>query len=128
MARLRLSWTEKRRRRLARQVDRLDKLEPRSLIVEPINITLLAQALRGAVQIGFIDAFGGSSDLFPAIGGPSAPRAAHHPAAPTPPAREPAPANDDVGTPNPPYPAVASASAPVSSLISHPFPSTTGFP
>ena len=51
----RLSFTERRRRRLAKKVDRLDRLETRNTITEPISVTGLAiNAIRGAVQLGFI--------------------------------------------------------------------------
>ncbi len=38
MSRRRRSFTERRRSRLALKVDRLDPLEPRSLITDPINL------------------------------------------------------------------------------------------
>src|ERR1039457_2294594 len=48
------SFTENRRRRLAKKVD-LDRLETRNTITEPISVTSLAvTALRGAAQLGFI--------------------------------------------------------------------------
>jgi hypothetical protein len=50
MSRHRLSFTEKRRRKLALKVARLDKLEPRTAITEPISVTaLLVSALRIAL-------------------------------------------------------------------------------
>ena len=46
---------KRRRRRLAKKVDRLERLETRNTITEPINVTSLAvTALRGAAQLGFI--------------------------------------------------------------------------
>ncbi len=51
----RLSFTERRRRRLAKKVDRLDRLETKNTITEPISISGLAMtAMRGAAQLGFI--------------------------------------------------------------------------
>ena len=51
----RLSFTERRRRRLAKKVDRLDRLETRNTITEPISVTGLAiNAMGGAVSLGFI--------------------------------------------------------------------------
>ena len=48
-------FTERRRHRLAKKVDRLERLEPKTTITEPISITSLAvSALRGAAQLGFI--------------------------------------------------------------------------
>ena len=45
--RLRFSFTEYRRRRLAKKVDRLDRLESRTTITEPMSFTGLASALSG---------------------------------------------------------------------------------
>ena len=48
------SFTENRRRRLAKKVD-LDRLETRNTITEPISVTSLAvTALTGAAHLGFI--------------------------------------------------------------------------
>src|ERR1017187_3325354 len=48
------SFTENRRRRLAKKVD-LDRLDTRNTITEPISVTSLAfTALRGAARLGFI--------------------------------------------------------------------------
>jgi hypothetical protein len=60
--RLHLSFTERRRRRLAKKVDRLDRLESRTTITEPISFTGLAiSALRGIVQLGLMSPFGASN-------------------------------------------------------------------
>jgi hypothetical protein len=56
----RLSFTEKRRRKLALRVARLDRLETRNTITEPISVTALSvSALRGLVQLGIMSADGG---------------------------------------------------------------------
>ena len=53
----RLSFTENRRRRLAKQPDQF-RLEPRTTITEPISLTGLAIAwMRGGVQLGLISPF-----------------------------------------------------------------------
>ena len=55
MPRLRLSFTERRRARLARRVDLLDRLEPRSN-AEPITVTALTLgALPALSQLGIMD-------------------------------------------------------------------------
>ncbi len=60
--RLHLSFTEHRRRRLAKKVDLLDRLESRTTITEPISFTGLSiSALRGLLQLGLMSAFGGSN-------------------------------------------------------------------
>jgi YD repeat-containing protein len=60
--RLHLSFTEARRRRLAKRVDRLDRLESRTTITEPISFTGLAiSAFRGLAQLGLMSRFGGSN-------------------------------------------------------------------
>ncbi len=57
----RLSFTENRRRRLAKQPDQF-RLEPRTTITEPISLTGLAIAwMRGGVQLGLISPFMGSN-------------------------------------------------------------------
>ncbi len=65
--RLHLSFTERRRHRLAKKVDRLDRLESRTTITEPISFTGLAiSALSPLVQLGFItrsDATGAISPI-----------------------------------------------------------------
>ena len=49
------SFTEARRRRLGKKVDRLERLETRNTITEPISITSLAvSAMKGAASLGFI--------------------------------------------------------------------------
>ena len=56
MSRLRLSFTEKRRARLAKQVAHLDRLETRNTITEPISVLGLSlSAFRGLVQMGLMD-------------------------------------------------------------------------
>ncbi len=60
MSRHRLSFAEKRRARLARKFDRLDSLEPRIPVTEPISFTAMSLgALRGLTAIGIMDAMGG---------------------------------------------------------------------
>ena len=52
---LRVRFTEFRRRQLATKVDRLDRLESRTTITEPISFTGLAlSAIRGMMQLGFM--------------------------------------------------------------------------
>ena len=50
----RLSFTERRRRRLAMKVDRLDRLETRNTITEPISVMGLAIDRWGEPFAGFI--------------------------------------------------------------------------
>jgi YD repeat-containing protein len=51
----RLSFTERRRRRLTKQVDRLDRLESRTTITEPVSFTGLSISwLRELVQFGLV--------------------------------------------------------------------------
>ena len=53
--RLHLSFTEYRRRRLAKKVDRLDRLESRTTITEPISFTGMAlSAMAGLARLGFM--------------------------------------------------------------------------
>ena len=53
--RLHLSFTEARRRRLAKKVDRLDRLESRTTITEPISFTGMAlSAMGNLVRLGFM--------------------------------------------------------------------------
>jgi hypothetical protein len=60
MSRRRRSFTEKRRARLAMQWDRLDKLESKNTITEPVSLLGLATgSLRGMVQLGLMQADGG---------------------------------------------------------------------
>ncbi len=66
--RLRLSFTERRRRMLAKKVDRLDRLEARTTITEPISFTGLSiSALRGLVQLGLMSIYGGSNAPSPFV-------------------------------------------------------------
>ena len=59
-----LSFTERRRRRLAKKVDQIDRLESRTTITEPISLTGLSiSALRGLVQLGIMHPNGGSNAL-----------------------------------------------------------------
>jgi hypothetical protein len=51
----RRSYTDKRRARLAKKVDRLDRLETRNTITEPISVFgLSVGALRALAQFGVI--------------------------------------------------------------------------
>ena len=53
--RMHLSFTEARRRRLAKKADRLDRLESRTTITEPISFTGMAVSAMGSlVRLGFI--------------------------------------------------------------------------
>jgi hypothetical protein len=64
MSRRRLSFTERRKTRLARRFGRLDQLEARTTITEPISLTGLAlSSMRGLVQLGIMQADGGNSAL-----------------------------------------------------------------
>ncbi len=59
-----ISFTEKRRARLRKAVDRIERLEPRTTITEPISITgLSVSALRGLAQLGVMQVHGGSDAL-----------------------------------------------------------------
>ncbi len=60
----RQSFTEKRRARLAMKWDRLEKLESKHTITEPISVLALStSAMRGLVQLGIMQADGGNSGL-----------------------------------------------------------------
>ena len=62
----RLSFTERRRARqpLAMKFGRLDRLETRNTITEPISVTALSfTAFRGLAQLGIMQADGGNSAL-----------------------------------------------------------------
>ena len=60
----RVSFTEKRRARLRKAVDRIDQLESRTTITEPISFTgLSVSALRGLAQLGIAQVQGGSAAL-----------------------------------------------------------------
>jgi hypothetical protein len=64
MSRRRKSFTEKRRARLAMKWDRLDRLETKSTITEPISLLGLATgSLRGMVQLGLVQADGDNGGL-----------------------------------------------------------------
>ena len=64
MSRRRKSFTEKRRARLAMRWDRLDRLESRQTITEPVSLLGLATgSLRGMVQLGLAQADGGNGEL-----------------------------------------------------------------
>ena len=53
--RLHLSFTERRRRRLAKKVDQLDRLESRTTITEPLSFTGLALSATGVLaRLGFM--------------------------------------------------------------------------
>ena len=57
-------FTDRRRRQLAKKVDRLERLETRNTITEPISVTGLAlSAITGASRLGLIPAFGASNAL-----------------------------------------------------------------
>ena len=58
------SFTEKRRARLAMKWDRLEKLETKNTITEPISVLGLSiSAFRGLAQLGIMSADGGNSGL-----------------------------------------------------------------
>jgi len=62
MGYLRLSFTERRRARLAKKVDQLDRLESRTTITEPISFTgLSVSALRGLAELGLMTVGGGNN-------------------------------------------------------------------
>ncbi len=64
--RLHLSFTERRRRRLAKKVDRLDRLESRTTITEPISFTGLAiSAISPLVRLGIISRSGAANAINP---------------------------------------------------------------
>ena len=66
----RLNFGERRRRMLAKKVDRLDRLETRNTITEPISVLGLSlTSLRGLVQLGIMDADGAKQ--FPRRIGPT---------------------------------------------------------
>jgi len=59
-----LSFTEKRRARLRKAVDRIERLETRNTITEPISVTgLSVSALRGLAQLGVVQVHGGGDAL-----------------------------------------------------------------
>jgi RHS repeat-associated protein len=58
------SFTEKRRMRLRKAVDRVEKLETRNTITEPVSVTALSiGALRGLYQLGLVEVHGGGEAL-----------------------------------------------------------------
>ena len=60
----RLSFTERRRARLALKSARLDRLETRNTMTEPISVTALSlTAFRGLAQLGMMHSDGGNSAL-----------------------------------------------------------------
>jgi hypothetical protein len=64
MSSRRLSFTERRRNRLALKFGRLDRLETRNTMTEPISITALSLgAFKGLAQFGVMHADGGKSEL-----------------------------------------------------------------
>jgi RHS repeat-associated protein len=64
MPRLRVSFTERRRARLARKFDRIERLETRNTVTEPISVTgLSVSALRGLAQLGIAQVHGGGDAL-----------------------------------------------------------------
>ncbi len=54
MPRIRLSFTERRRRRLALKVDRLDRLESRSTVTPFSAFSLASGAFQGLAQLGLM--------------------------------------------------------------------------
>ncbi len=61
---VRPSFTSDRRRKLAKKVDRLERLETRNTITEPISVMSLAvTAMRGAERLGFILPYQASNAL-----------------------------------------------------------------
>ena len=77
----RASFTETRRRRLAKRVDRLDGLESRTTITEPISFTGLSiTALRGLAQLELLYPNGAASGLVrPAVAARQSSRSAGDP-------------------------------------------------
>ncbi len=69
MSRIRLSFTERRRRRLALKVDRLDRLEKRSTVTPFSAFSLAAGAFQGLAQVGLMQGNGNAQ------GGPVLPGA-----------------------------------------------------
>jgi hypothetical protein len=64
MSRRKLSFTEKRRARLAMKFGRLDRLETRNTITEPISVSGLSlSAFSAAANLGIMHADGGNSAL-----------------------------------------------------------------
>jgi hypothetical protein len=69
MPRIRLSFTEQRRRKLALKFDRLDRLEPRSTVTPFAAFSLATGAFQSLVQLGMIPSGGGGN----ALSGPAEP-------------------------------------------------------
>ena len=69
MPRIRLSFTEHRRRRLALKVDRLDRMEKRSTVTPFSAFSLAAGAFQGLAQVGLMQGNGNAQ------GGPVLPGA-----------------------------------------------------
>ena len=64
MSRRKLSFTERRRARLAMKWDRLERLESKQTITEPISVAGLSiSAFRGLAQLGIMQADGGNGAL-----------------------------------------------------------------
>ena len=64
MSRRKLSFTEKRRASLAMKWDRIERLESKNTITEPISVTALSlTAFRGLAQLGIMRADGDNSEL-----------------------------------------------------------------
>jgi hypothetical protein len=64
MRKLRMSFTAKRRARLAMKVERLERLESRHTITEPISVFALSvNAMGGLARLGLIDPHGGGRAL-----------------------------------------------------------------
>ena len=60
----RQNFTEKRRARLRKAVNRVERLEPRNTITEPISVTALSlSALHGLGQFGIVQVHGGGDAL-----------------------------------------------------------------
>jgi len=59
-----IPYTEKRRARLRKAVDRIERLESRTTITEPISVLALSvSALRGLAQLGIVQLNGGGDAL-----------------------------------------------------------------
>ncbi len=86
MPRIHLSFTERRRRRLALKVDRLDRLEKRSTVTPFSAFSLAAGAFQGLAQIGLMQG-GGNAQGGPVLPGAEARRAGTQPQASGPQAR-----------------------------------------
>jgi len=63
MSRRRLSFTERRRRRLALKVDRLDRLESRSTVTPFTAFSLAAGAFQSLSQLAMTDGSGNGNAL-----------------------------------------------------------------